>query len=1091
MRHVAPKIYHMQPLVAGPLRGWAEQFSRIRRLGFDWVCLAPPFLPGETGDIFLPADWEALHPALQWDGTADAGLAFAAAEARRFGLRTMLDVRLDRVARSSDLRRQHAGWYQDGLVEGSPDPRRTPRRRDASYARFDQTDVADGLGAWWSSRLARMVGAGLSGLRCLAPTRVPATVWRRLFGDLRQLDDTTLFLAWTAGLERAAIPALEGIGFDRVTPLVPGCHRVDGRFVEEADALRRVAPLIGSPEASFEDRLVRQLPPGADVTSACRQALQVATAVGSGLFMPMGFEFATRVAFDASRAAPRDLVRAREEAGADLAEDVAQAVALADRLGEMAVDGAMRALTAPGSPNTGFLRANAPDVRDASVAAVVLINRTSRVVDGGPLQGSVLPPQAGAAFGTPTALDCRVDLSAPLAPGEVRVIAYHRPQDVVQPRPGLNATAFAASRVAIEAVSPTVPDGDFPVKTIVGSPLTVAADIFAEGHDLLSAVLLWRAADENDWRTEPFHPIGNDRWEASFTPVRLGGHLYTVEAWWDGWATYRHDLQVKHRAGQDVGLEIAEGRKLIDAAYADTRAGDGEAIRALRDRLTNADEAARIALLLAPETLALMQAADRRTFLASLPAPVRVQVDRPQANFASWYELFPRSITADPGRHGTFRDVIARLPAIREMGFDVLYFPPVHPIGWTNRKGRNNALKATDSDVGSPYAIGNEDGGHDALHPQLGTLADFRTLVAAARQNGLEIALDFAIQCSPDHPWLKQHPDWFRWRPDGSLRYAENPPKKYEDIVNPDFFAPASIPSLWVALRDVVRFWIEQGVRIFRVDNPHTKPLPFWRWMIADIQATHPGIIFLAEAFTRPKVMYRLAKVGFTQSYTYFTWRNTKQELTEYMMELNASPARDCFRPNFFVNTPDINPVFLQQSGRAGFLIRAALATTLSGLWGIYSGFELCEAAPLPGREEYVDAEKYEIRVRDYQAPGNIIAEITALNRIRRTQPALQSHLGLTFYNADNNEVLLYGKQRRSDREIVLMAVSLDPRGPQEATIEIPLWELGLPDDAAVSVRDLMHDTDFTWYGKYQRVRLDPAGLPFAVWQITPAGSGA
>ena len=395
-----------------------------------------------------------------------------------------------------------------------------------------------------------------------------------------------------------------------------------------------------------------------------------------------------------------------------------------------------------------------------------------------------------------------------------------------------------------------------------------------------------------------------------------------------------------------------------------------------------------------------MHAADDGRSPAEHTPAIPLDVDRPQAGFASWYEMFPRSATDDPARHGTFVDVIARLPAIRAMGFDVLYFPPIHPIGTTNRKGRNNALRAEPDDVGSPYAIGGPEGGHDAIHPQLGTLDDFRALVAAAKDHGLEIALDFAIQCSPDHPWLREHPDWFRWRPDGSIRFAENPPKKYEDIVNPDFYAEAAMPGLWLALRDVVQFWVDQGVRIFRVDNPHTKPLPFWHWMIADIRGRHPDVIFLAEAFTRPKLMYRLAKVGFTQSYTYFTWRNTKQEIIEYLTELNAPPVRDFFRPNFFVNTPDINPPFLQTSGRPGFLIRAALACTLSGLWGMYSGFELCEAAPLPGREEYLDSEKYQIRVRDFAAPGNIVGEITALNRIRRAHPALQSHLGVTFYPA-------------------------------------------------------------------------------------------
>ena len=453
---------------------------------------------------------------------------------------------------------------------------------------------------------------------------------------------------------------------------------------------------------------------------------------------------------------------------------------------------------------------------------------------------------------------------------------------------------------------------------------------------------------------------------------------------------------------------------------------------------------------------------------------------------ASWYELFPRSQTGDPRRHGTFADVIERLPRIRDMGFDVLYFPPIHPIGTTARKGRNNSLKAAPGDVGSPYATGSPEGGHDALHPELGSLEDFRRLVGAARDHGLEIALDYAIQCSPDHPWLKEHPDWFRHRPDGTIKHAENPPKKYEDIVNVDFYAPGAVPSLWEALRDVVLFWIEQGVRIFRVDNPHTKPLPFWQWMIADVRGRYPDAIFLAEAFTRPKMMYRLAKVGFSQSYTYFTWRNTKSELIEYLTELSTTAPVEFFRPHFFVNTPDINPYFLQASGRAGFLIRAVLATTTSGLWGMYSGFELCEGAPLPGREEYLNSEKYEIRVRDWNAPGNIVQEITALNRIRRASPALHSHRGIRFYNAGNDQMMVYGRIRPGQDDMILVAVSLDPHHPQETDFELPLWEWKLPDSGSLAAEDLMTGHRFTWTGKNQRLRLDPAVLPFAIWRLAP-----
>jgi len=417
----------------------------------------------------------------------------------------------------------------------------------------------------------------------------------------------------------------------------------------------------------------------------------------------------------------------------------------------------------------------------------------------------------------------------------------------------------------------------------------------------------------------------------------------------------------------------------------------------------------------------------------------------------------------------------------------VLFSPPIPPIGHAFRKGRNNTLTPGPDDPGSPYAIGSEEGGHDAIHPQLGSLEDFRRLVAAAREQGLELALDFAIQCSPDHPWLREHKDWFDWRPDGSLRYAENPPKKYQDIVNVDFYNPDAVPSLWITLRDVVRFWVDNGVRLFRVDNPHTKPFPFWEWLIGDIRAQHPDTVFLAEAFTRPKVMYRLAKIGFSQSYTYFTWRNEKQEIRDYLEELTTTAPRDFFRPHFFVNTPDINPPFLQTGGRAAHLIRAFLATTLSGLWGMYQGFELCEATPLPGREEYLDSEKYEIRVWPDRRPGDIVEEITRLNMIRRANPALQTHLGIAFHNAFNDRVLWYRKATADRGNVVLCAVSLDPQQVQETAVELPLWEWGLPDHAALEAEDLMTGRRFTWRGKVQRLRLDPGALPFGLWRVRPA----
>jgi starch synthase (maltosyl-transferring) len=498
--------------------------------------------------------------------------------------------------------------------------------------------------------------------------------------------------------------------------------------------------------------------------------------------------------------------------------------------------------------------------------------------------------------------------------------------------------------------------------------------------------------------------------------------------------------------------------------------------------LETADDDTKRGVLLSEEMIALMRRADLKTFHVQ-SGEVIVDAERLGARFANWYEIFPRSQSGDAERHGTFRDVINQLPRIAGMGFDVLYFPPIHPIGRTNRKGRNNTLTPAPDDPGSPYAIGSADGGHDAIHPELGTLEDFHALRDAAAEQGLELALDFAIQCAPDHPWLKEHPEWFDWRPDGSLRYAENPPKKYEDIVNVDFYAEGAMPSLWIALRNVVQFWVDQGVKLFRVDNPHTKPLPFWEWLIGDIRSRHPDAVFLAEAFTRPKVMYRLAKIGFSQSYTYFTWRNTKAEFEAYLTELNTTAPKEFFRPHFFVNTPDINPVFLQTSGRPGFLIRAALAATLSGLWGVYNGFELCEGTPaVPGKEDYLDSEKYQIRVWDYDRPGNIVPEITRLNRIRKSNAALQTHLGIAFHNAFNDQVLYFSKTA-PDGNVILAAISLDPFNTQVAGIEIPLWLFGLPDDGAMEAEDLMREFKFTWYGKMQSVTLHP-DQPFCIWRI-------
>ena len=701
----------------------------------------------------------------------------------------------------------------------------------------------------------------------------------------------------------------------------------------------------------------------------------------------------------------------------------------------------------------------------------------------------------------------------------------NRPQDFEgQPSPALIA-ALHSPRVVIESISPCVDDGRYPAKAVVNQHVSISATIFMDGHDQIAARVIWQKevlqseAGQNKGSKESqsvsMSPLGNDRWEAGFVPISTGPHIFVIEAWFDRWGTYREELRKKTEAGVATAVDIQEGKLLateISEFAIQKKARHARALHQLQRQLEFSNDAEATQLLLSKTVDTFMRLYDVHRFLHR-SAPLSIDVERRAAGFASWYELFPRSqltdtTTADGSaqlRHGTFDDVIARLPAIHAMGFDVLYFPPIHPIGKKHRKGRNNSLIATADDPGSPYAIGAAEGGHDAVHPALGGIEAFRRLRTAALDYGIEIALDFAVQCSPDHPWLEQHPEWFAWRPDGSIRYAENPPKKYEDIVNVNFYAEGAQPALWVALRDVVRSWVEEGVKIFRVDNPHTKPLPFWQWLIADIRAQHPDVIFLAEAFTRPAMMYELAKIGFTQSYTYFTWRNNKQELSDYLIELTSTEARDFFRPHFFVNTPDINPYYLQSSGRGGFKIRAALAATLSGLWGMYSGFELCEAEPVPGKEEYWYSEKYEIKPRDWNAPGNIIPLISCLNRIRHENPALQTHLGLQFLASGNDQVLYFVKSTFDCSNIILVAISLDPHHPQEAHLEVPLKLLteGNRRDAhgllignqfpldELHVEELLRGQHLVWRGAWQHWYFDPNELPLGIWRITLPDSHA
>ncbi len=645
-------------------------------------------------------------------------------------------------------------------------------------------------------------------------------------------------------------------------------------------------------------------------------------------------------------------------------------------------------------------------------------------------------------------------------------------------------------RVVIERVSPTVDDGRFPIKRVVGDTVVVEADCFADGHDVVACRLMWCRAAASDWRDTPMQPVGNDRWRAEFAVDALGTWHYSVHAWVDPFLSWRHDFARRIEA-DDVRLAARAGATLIaDAARRAEQGADTALLAAWAAELERA-----CADGTEPEALKRIGLDEARAALAarhpdlthahSQGRMLAVTVERPRARHSSWYEFFPRSALADGQRHGSFADCEAWLPYVQQMGFDVLYFPPIHPIGRINRKGPNNTLVAGPQDLGSPWAIGAEEGGHTAVLPALGTLADFRRLVGRAAQHGLEIALDIALQCAPDHPWVREHPAWFRRRPDGSVQYAENPPKKYQDIY-PFDFESADWAAMWQALAGVFEFWVEQGVRIFRVDNPHTKAFGFWEWAIARVRERDPGVIFLSEAFTRPKVMHRLAKLGFSQSYTYFTWRNTKQELTDYFTELSHGPGREYFRPNAWPNTPDILPAALQWGGRAAFMARVALAATLAANYGIYGpAFELLEHRALkPGGEEYLDSEKFALQAWNRDDPASLAPFIAVLNRARREQPALQHDAGLQFLPIDNEQLIAYAKSTPDRSNIVVCIVNLDPHHTQSGWLELDLPALGLAAGQAYQMHDLLSDSHFLWHGARNYVSLNPQQCPAHVMQL-------
>ena len=1020
----------------------AKAAEQARAQGFSHIMIPPPWQHPDHRNPMLA--WDLTQP----DKTLGAGWSLSKVTAAN-PLPILMDVVIDSVACGSPLVDSAGGIFINPDPAALLDPRLAVDSQ-AAPARLTTTGEAAALGAFWEEHLAAWRTAGVAGFRIIGLNAVPPALLKPLLTALRRGAGSGLLLAWTPGMTQGALAAIPPGIFDGLFGSLPWWDFASRWLWEECAHLAHAGAIIGCAEVPNGPRL------GSGSPTRRNAAQAIAATLGAGWM----------------------------DAGGDTGQAAAALNALRAEAPELSTPVQPALPAGAGTQILSLLRTDAGDLRAATRTTLVVIN-TDPAVKRAIAASSLLTPLGGR-FGRMEPLNAGDPLHPGemliLDPGEIRAFTAHSDPAPAASKTldiaGAEAAASPAFRLAIEAITPAVDNGAFPVKRTAGETVAVEADIIYDGHDKIAVALQWRLAGSEAWLETRMASLGNDRYAASFPLPTLGLHEFRIAAWKDLFATFRDELAKKVAANIDVKLELIEGEQLVRAAI---KRAEPQLSAALEKSLKSAN----LQACLLSDTLAVhMTEADDRPFSvhsASMP----VDAERIGASFASWYEIFPRSMSDDETRHGTFADVQRHLPRIRDMGFDVLYFPPIHPIGKKNRKGRNNTLTPAPEDPGSPYAIGSPEGGHDALHPELGTFADFEALREAAMAHGLELAIDFAIQCSPDHPWLKNHPGWFDWRPDGTIRYAENPPKKYEDIVNVDFYAQDSVPDLWIALCDTVLFWADKGIRLFRVDNPHTKAFPFWQWMIAEVRKRYPDAAFLAEAFTRPKIMYRLAKIGFSQSYSYFTWRNTKAELTEYFTELASEPPRDFFRPHLFVNTPDINPPFLQTSGRPGHLIRAALAATLSGLWGVYSGFELCEARPVPGREEYLDSEKYQLRAWDWDRPGNITAEIASLNAMRRLNPALQTHLGITFLFAPNDLVIAYEKATADRSNVVFVTVSLDPNTAQESDFDLPLWKWGLPDNATVQVEDLVSGARFSWTGRLQHVRLTPE-QPYAIWRVRP-----
>ena len=1083
-----PRIYNLFPLLVGSIDAWTRELPRIAAMNFDWVYLNPFQTSGFSGSLYATKDPFSLDPRFRPHNANTASRKDAALvgdfvkAANEQGMRVMCDLVIAHTSRDAPLAEDEPRLYRreaDGelLSPTVTDPRtgEVTRWGDLASLAWNEPGAVGPLTDYWDKVIADLQALGVSGFRADAAYMVPLDVWRTLIERARSRDAGTVFMAEALGCPIKEAASISGL-FDMTMNSFCWWDGRESWFLDQQRIFGPGATTVAFPESHDTARFAADASDAGTAMHRARMRYAMASQVSGGVMMPIGYEFGFTKRLDVVATTPDDW----EDTGTDISDVIATLNAI-KRDGGMLTDGELRRLSAPDAPLVALARQTSGTFASARKGMLVIANDSAEDLDLAPagIVSSLGGVMSAMRDVTPQATPLNLHAaSQPITAYDARVIEVFAPDWDAATVPKVDN----GNRVVVERITPELDCGAHPIKRTVGDTLRVEADIFSDGHDKIAAEVCLRPEGEDGWTRVPMQFVDNDRWAGTVKVDLIGRHSYHIEAWRDRFDSWHNEVSKKRAAGQELSSELLEGKALLEEAAGRALHDDAVRLKDLHARAKKADTEAALDILLAEENRPLIRRnVERRNPTRS--RDLTVVADRLAARFSAWYELFPRSAGTDGHRHGTFKDVEKLLPYVRDMGFDVLYFPPIHPIGEVNRKGKNNTLKAQPGDVGSVYGIGSKDGGHFDVEPKLGTLEDFDHLIAEAAKAGLEIAMDVAVQAAPDHPWIKQHPEWFDWRPDGTIKYAENPPKKYEDIVNVDFDKGGE--TLWKELRDMFLFWAKRGVRIFRVDNPHTKPLPFWRWVIATVNADYPDAIFLAEAFTRPKMMRALAKAGFQQSYTYFTWRNHKAEIIEYVEELAHSQMSEYYRPNFWPNTPDINPPVLQTGGRPAHVIRATLAALLSSNYGIYNGFELCEATPLPGREEYLDSEKYELRVWDYDRPSNIREHITALNRMRRDNPALWDWRNVQFLNAWNDQVLAFVKQTADRANTVMGLVSLDPILPQEATYEVPLWLFGLGDHESVEAIDLLRQNRFTLQGKTHLIRLDPHN-PVAVWRLVP-----